>query len=232
MTLTPSLTLPINTPLGDTFSTHLCQLRHRNPVSAEPGLNCCQGHLSGIADQLEDARFLYDQLDDLAVPGPSTEEHHRGKHVASKPPLRLDILVLRDLTRSVPSEGVYPMSILVEWSARVGRERLMQPLHSHDVTAAITRLRLQVRWIAAASWFELFADDLRNVGASLRQAAGDCPRPRVGSCFLPVTDDDTAECAGALIMDKHGGMGVSCVKCGARWTEAEISKLGPILRAG
>lgn len=222
--------IPKTDPSGLVLRGSLCTLRHRHDVQVEPGLRTCHSHLVGMSDQLADIAFLFAQLDELAVPGPSTENHTRGKPAGSKPPLRLDVLVARDTTLQVEADGLYPVGLVTRWAMRLGRERHLQCLPEHDVRALITRLRLHLRWAADSLWVEEFAKDLRNVGATLRRIAGDIPRPRIGTCFVLIDGEDgQVECGGALLADRQGLLGVGCVKCGDRWTEGELRRLGSII---
>jgi len=208
-------------------STLLCVLRHRSPARPAPGLRVCNAHLSGLQDQLDEVRELYTELDYQATPGPSREEHRRGKPVASKPPLRLDVLVLRDMTSTASVDGVTPIGALVRWSVLLGRERGLRTLNMLDPLPHLARLRLQLRWVAASDWLEEFVWDLREVLAALRRAHGDRPRSRVGTCQVLL--DDAGECGGALLADKYGGLGVTCSRCGDRWDAPELRLLGRLL---
>ena len=103
----------------------LCVLRHRKPALAEAGLRLCRAHLSGLQDTLRECSSLFADLDDLAVPGPSTEEHVRGKPVASKPPFRLDVMVVADTRLVEVVDDVVPVGVLFRWAVRLGEEPTM-----------------------------------------------------------------------------------------------------------
>lgn len=224
--------LPATPPSGHVFPrSELCVLRHRKPVQAEAGLRVCMSHLTGLSDMLVEAVSLFGDLDELAVPGPSTEEHVRGKPVASKPPFRLEVMVVRDATLTEIVDDTVPVGVLARWARQVGEERVLQRLNPRDADAALARLRLHLRWVVAAEWVPSFEKDLRRFVACLRRLAGDRPRPRVGVCQV-VSDEVEGECGGPLLADRYGGMGVTCARCGDRWNEDELRRLGLILAAG
>ena len=223
---------PHKTPLPLPSGLGLCVLRHRKPVPAEPGLQVCMSHLTGLGDMLREAVSLFGELDELAVPGPSTEEHVRGRPVASKPPMRLDVLVVRDTRLVAVEDDMVPVGVLTRWAMRVGMGRRLQALPARDGVASLERLRVHLRWVCEQEWVLGFDRDLRAFTACLRRLAGDVPRPRVGVCGAPDPEDESRECGGTLLADKYGQLGVSCVRCGDRWTEDELRRLGMILAAG
>lgn len=218
-------------PRGNPPRGHLhesCVLRHRFYSRADSGLRVCEQHLIAWQDMLADVQLLYPSLGALAVPGPSTEEHTRGKkNTRSKPPFRLEVMVAADNNSTSQADGVTSIGALTRWAVRLGEERHLQRLPQGDVMAKLTRMRLHLRWIGAAEWCAEFDDDLRSVVSSLRRIAGDVSRPRVGTCA--VLNEDGEECKGALLADRFGVLGVSCVKCGDRWDEGELRRLGQIL---
>lgn len=219
-----------NNPPGVTFpGAGLCLLRHRQPVEAEAGLQVCSSHLAGLADSLAEVSLLFGELDELAVPGPSTEEHVRGKPVASKPPLRLEVMVVKDARLVEVVDDTVPVGVLFRWARQLGDERRLQGLDVRDPLSGIARLRLHLRWVASREWVVGFEADLRQFVACLRRLAGDVPRPRVGSCQALVDD---VECGGPLLADRYGALGVSCARCGDRWSESELRRLGLILASG
>jgi hypothetical protein len=184
-----------------------------------------------MADTLAEVAGLFADVDELLVPGPSTEEHVRGKPVASKPPFRLDVLVVKDATLTEAADDTVPVGVLAQWARLVGEERHLQALDRRDGAAALARLRLHLRWVADREWVPSFERDLRRFAACMRRLAGDVPRPRVGVCQALVEGAES-ECGGPLLADRYGAMGVTCARCGDRWSEDELRRLGLVLASG
>lgn len=141
---------------------------------------------------------MFGELDELAVPGPSTEEHVRGRPVASKPPMRLDVLVVRD-TRLGAVEDDMGSGGCADALGDVGRGCAGAGcclLHD-DGVASLERLRVHLRWACEQEWVLGFDRDLRAFTACLR-LAGMFPG-RVWGCVGHRTRRMSWECGGTLL---------------------------------
>ena len=203
----------------------MCPLPHRQgDCQVVAGLAVCEGHRRGFEQLLVDVRELWGLLGDVELPGPSSDQHVRGKAVAPAAPVRLDVLVCRD----VRDEGS-AVAVVRRWWVFVQRERRGGGRWV-GVEGGVSGLMTHLVWLLGRG--DVVVDlwgDLRGVVRVLREAVGDVGPPSVGACPVLVDrDGEQVEC-GSRLFKQSVGYGVRCSGCGASWLEDELRRLGLLL---
>lgn len=234
------------------MSDALCVMAHPDPAAASVGL-LCEHHAQRITWQLADILDWWALLPALLIPTSDGEGNHRGKRIDSPSPIRLDVVAVDDLRTGMavaPGDIVGVRFVLYSW-ARVVLEELAnlgrapgtrengpqshathwggtgsQPHQLGTLTGIVGILERYGDWIAAQPWVDDYASELAAAHRQLRHVAGVRPPTVIAHC--PVVGEQ-GECGGALHQDRWGGMGVTCDRCGARWGDVELRRLGLVI---
>lgn len=205
-----------------------CVLPHRDPAEATHGLICgpCSNHLANTLTELAN------QLPALALIHGTTTTTRDGipAHRADPPaPCRLDLIAITDPRTGMGTDGdiIGILGVLHSW-ARIVREdqHLTPPSGRATVMGELGCLTRHHGWIITQPWVDDYAAEIRACQRQLHHALGIAGPTCVGRCPI---DTDDGPCAGRLVQDRWGGMGVQCTRCGARWGDTELRRLGAML---
>lgn len=210
------------------MSDALCVMAHPDPAAASVGL-LCEHHAQRITWQLADILDWWALLPALLIPTSDGEGNHRGKRIDSPSPIRLDVVAVGDLRTGMavaPGDIVGVRFVLHTWARVVIEERQWSAQQLGSVWQDVGVLERSADWIAEQPWVDDYAHEVAAAHRQLRHIAGVRPPTVIAHC--PVVDEH-GECGGALHQDRWGGMGVTCDRCGARWGDVELRRLGLVI---
>lgn len=200
-----------------------CVIEHLDHHERLVGL-VCKRHYHWIDRTLGEILELFALLDDVVVPGPSSEERHSSS-VHSSAPGRLDVMALTD------KRGIFyvddPDAIpdipggVSSWARIVIEERdLKDVVLDGTLTGAVKLLRRERHWIAAQAWIDDYATDLAFFHRKVAHGAGDSMWPKsIGPC---------PNCKRPLF-NTVGVDRVDCRRCKSSWEGIALARLRLIL---
>ncbi len=211
---------------------------HKGPRSAaavEPGW-LCPGCDKGVLDALRDCARLWDQMIELAT-GAGGGSPSGAPGSSLRAPTRLDILAVMD-PRSRPDGNLAPAAAyFADWAWFIAAERrFARPQGTYN---QIRFIETNWRWVKEQNWVGDLAREVRDSRATLAGLCGETKRV-IARCQAPHPDPQVDEdCNGPLFQDADGAAGVTCAKCGDRFSDGavfqgfgELRRLGLILESG
>lgn len=199
-----------------------CVIEHLDHHERFVGM-VCKRHYHWIDRTLVEILELFALLDDVVVPGPSSEERH-GSSIHSPAPGRLDVMALTD------RRGIFyvddPEAIpdvpggLATWVRIVIEERELTDVPDGTITSSVRLLRRERHWIAAQAWVDEYASDLAFFHRKVAHGAGDSMWPKsIGPC---------PNCRKPLF-NTVGVDRVDCGRCKSSWEGIALTRLRLIL---
>lgn len=196
---------------------------------ADIGYLCrrCADHLTRLVKEIPD---LYAQLPaaDDPTQGDSGEKVKRGKVTGSPALVRLDVLVLTDLSVfTFEGDGVMPiLPALAGWGQIIEEELGLRP-QSDTIVGYCDLFTTWHTKIYAQPWIDEYDIDIRKMHRALRHVSL-APRP-LGRCWGRIRNRPHGGC-GALLYppEDPNETTIRCpnIHCGRTYTGVELVKLG------
>lgn len=205
-----------------------CVARHTQPATATHG-HLCTNHYQRTRDQFHDIHTALTLLPYFIEAGTTPDTNNiRGRNIDPPAPIRLEVISLLDhrTRQRTPHDPPSAAGLFHTWATWVRTERQL-PQRRTTISADLGTLHTHLEWIAGTDRILDLINDLRLIHRALQAATGDQAPNKVGTC--PITDD-TGTCGGNLYQDRYTALSVTCAKCGERWDEGELRRLGLILQ--
>lgn len=203
-----------------------CLINHREPAQAADGLHVCLRHYTQIPRWLDDILDGWAMLPMFLLPGSSADNaNHRGKQVDAAAPVNLAVVSLWD-RRTAPGN---PLETIESWARLVREDRnLTTPTTPANLFGEISLLKAHNEWLCAQPFVDEYHAELKERRREIRLVVGEPTPVSVGRC--PIVDAAGA-CNGRLYQDRWSYLAVACGRCGTRWEEDDLRRLGLVLGA-